>query len=51
MNQNSDLMFLCGKKWETLADVSYLGIITIEHDSLSKAVPKIPKGTDGRALQ
>jgi hypothetical protein len=39
------------KKWETLADVSYLGIITIEHDSLSKAVPKIPKGTDGRALQ
>lgn len=27
-----------------------LGIIAIEHDGVSKEVPRIPKGTDGRAL-
>jgi hypothetical protein len=26
-------------------------VIAIEHDAVSKAVPRIPKGTDGRALQ
>lgn len=28
----------------------YLGVIEIEHDDVSNNVPKIPKGTDGRAL-
>lgn len=27
-----------------------LGVIVIEHDAISKTVPKIPKGTSGRAL-
>lgn len=28
-----------------------LAVIAIEHDAVSSAVPRIPKGTDGRALQ
>ena len=28
-----------------------LDIIVIEHDAISTAVPRIPKGTDGRALE
>lgn len=28
-----------------------LAIIAIEHDAVSKSVPRIPKGTEGRALQ
>ena len=28
----------------------YLGVIEIEHDDVSNNVPKIAKGTDGRAL-
>lgn len=37
--------------WESL-DVKegYLAVIAIEHDGVSKNVPRIPKGTDGRAL-
>ncbi|MGA3290063.1 MAG: hypothetical protein ABSD42_07495 [Candidatus Bathyarchaeia archaeon] len=27
----------------------FLGIITVEHDNVSRDVPRIPKGTDGRA--
>ncbi|MFI5616161.1 hypothetical protein [Streptomyces sp. NPDC051567] len=29
----------------------YLGIVTVEHDSESRDVPRIPKGKDGRAEQ
>lgn len=37
--------------WESLnVDEGYLAVIAIEHDGVSKDVPKIPKGTDGRAL-
>lgn len=32
-------------------DEGFLGIIAIEHDAVSKNVPRIKKGTDGRALQ
>lgn len=32
-----------------LAPVSYFGIVVIEHDRTSLEVPRIPKGTDGRA--
>jgi len=28
-----------------------LAVIAIEHDAVSEAVPRIPKGTDGRAVQ
>ena len=28
-----------------------LAVIAIEHDAVSKSVPRIPKGTDGRALR
>jgi hypothetical protein len=28
-----------------------LAVIAIEHDGVSRDVPRIPKGTDGRALQ
>jgi len=28
-----------------------LEIVVVEHDAVSKKVPKIPKGTDGRAIQ
>ncbi len=31
------------------APLSYLGIVVIEHDRTSRDVPRIPKGTDGRA--
>lgn len=36
--------------WEHLTiDQGFLAIIEIEHDEVSEAVPKIPKGTDGWA--
>ena len=28
-----------------------LAVVVIEHDAVSRDVPRIPKGTDGRALQ
>ena len=28
-----------------------LAVVVIEHDAVSREVPRIPKGTDGRALQ
>ncbi len=31
-------------------DQGYLGVIVVEHDSVSSDVPKIRKGKDGRAL-
>ena len=37
------------RQW-TLADTAYLGIVTVEHDATSEDVPRIPKGTNGRAL-
>lgn len=38
--------------WQSLnVDEGLLAIIAIEHDAVSKSVPRIPKGTDGRALQ
>lgn len=38
--------------WQSLiCEEGYLAVISIEHDSVSYDVPKIPKGTDGRALQ
>ncbi len=37
--------------WRTWTFPScYLGIVTVEQDAESLAVPRIPKGTDGRAL-
>jgi len=37
--------------WKSLnVKNGYLAIIAVEHDSVSKNVPRIPKGTDGRAL-
>lgn len=37
--------------WESIScSNGYLGIIAIEHDTTSMEVQKIPKGTDGRAL-
>lgn len=35
--------------WEDLAPSCYLGIVTFEQDAESIDVPRIPKGTDGRA--
>jgi len=36
--------------WEALpVKEGYLAVIAIEHDHLSKDVPRFPKGTDGRA--
>lgn len=32
-------------------DVGFLGVIAIEHNAISKNVPRIKKGTNGRALQ
>ena len=32
-------------------DEGFLGVIAIEHDAINKNVPRIKKGTDGRALQ
>lgn len=37
------------RKWESLAFPSYLALVAIEHDATSAAVPRIPKGTDGRS--
>lgn len=37
------------RKWEKLASPSYLALVAIEHDDESATVPRIPKGTDGRA--
>jgi len=38
--------------WESLhCDEGYLAVIAIEHEGVSYDVPRIPKGTDGRALQ
>ena len=38
--------------WKSLdCEEGYLAIIAIEHDGVSADVPRIPKGTDGRALQ
>jgi hypothetical protein len=38
--------------WRALkVDEGLLLIIAIEHDGVSQQVPRIPKGTDGRALQ
>lgn len=38
--------------WKTLCIKSgFLGIIVVEQDHVSKDVPRIPKGTDGRALR
>lgn len=37
--------------WKSLeVDEGLLIVIAIEHDSVSRSVPRIPKGTDGRAL-
>lgn len=37
--------------WKSLkVEEGLLLVIAIEHDAVSKKVPKIPKGTDGRAL-
>jgi len=37
--------------WKSLVVKNgYLAVIAIEHDAVSKKVPRIPKGTDGRAL-
>lgn len=37
--------------WKAVAcKEGYIGIIAIEYDGTSDSVPKIPKGTDGRAL-
>jgi len=38
--------------WRALrVEVGLLVVIAIEHDAVSSSVPRIPKGTDGRALQ
>jgi len=38
--------------WRALkVEEGLLAVIAIEHDAVSKSVPRIPKGTDGRALQ
>ncbi len=36
--------------WSQHAEFGYLAIITVEHDLESRDVPRISKGTDGRAL-
>lgn len=38
------------RRWHDLPGQGYLGIVTVEHDSTSYDVPRISKGTDGRAL-
>ncbi|MDO3645689.1 hypothetical protein [Nocardia mangyaensis] len=38
------------KQW-TSTEVAYFGIIAVEHDDESFDVPKVPKGTDGRAAR
>jgi len=37
--------------WKNINTDGILAVIEIEHDSISGTVPKIPKGTDGRALR
>jgi len=38
--------------WKSIAiSEGILGVIAIEHDAVSKEVPRIPKGTSGRALE
>lgn len=37
------------KHWRDLSSSCYLGIVTFEQDAESLDVPRIPKGTDGRA--
>jgi hypothetical protein len=38
--------------WKALkADEGLLAIMVVEHDEVSKNVPRIPKGTNGRALR
>ncbi|MGA2518947.1 MAG: hypothetical protein ABSG44_20685 [Thermodesulfobacteriota bacterium] len=38
--------------WRALkVEEGLLAVIAIEHDAVSQSVPRIPKGTDGRALQ
>lgn len=38
--------------WQTIpCGEGYLGIFAVQHDDTSYDVPRIPKGTDGRALQ
>jgi len=38
--------------WRALkVEEGLLAVIAIEHDAVSRSVPRIPKGTDGRALQ
>jgi hypothetical protein len=37
--------------WQALkVEEGLLEVIAIEHDGVSQSVPRIPKGTDGRAL-
>jgi hypothetical protein len=36
--------------WKKAATVGYLAVIAVEHDAESDKVPRISKGTDGRAL-
>jgi hypothetical protein len=38
-------------EWHSLSPEGYLGIVVIEQDGDSFDVPKIPKGTDGRAAR
>jgi hypothetical protein len=38
--------------WKSMrVDEGFLAVMAIQHDRVSKSVPRIPKGTDGRALQ
>jgi hypothetical protein len=38
--------------WRALqVEAGLLVVIAVEHDGVSSSVPRIPKGTDGRALQ
>ena len=38
--------------WRAIrVDEGLLAVISVEHDAVSKSVPRIPKGTDGRAIQ
>jgi len=38
--------------WKALrCDEGLLAIMAVEHDDVSKDVPRIPKGTNGRALR
>lgn len=38
------------RKWNSIPEFGYLGVITVEHDATDPSVPAISKGTDGRAL-